>query len=356
MAPLARVASLAILLVALTAHGHAQAPRVHSVSPRAGPPGTTIHLVLDVDAPVARIMVGGQLLEVLAQSARHVRFALGDASGPVFVVFADGVAEQPGELRVTQPPTIDSVEPSPADPGHPLVLRGSNFELSPLEVFVGDVLVHRFETGAEGSVEIRLPDDAVSGMVAVVTPEGRAERALEVLPRFEITSTVLAGYEPGDSVTVEGIGLREAHPRVELENGDPITSRLTRGGLRFVAPRLPADVDRLGVVIVAADGRRRDARVSVSTPWEYEPSLDSLEVSCGEPGCSVVVLGFGLDLRAGRTRIVCEGRPLEIVRVSRQTIEARISGAPLVGGACQVRSGRLASELPVRSAPTSPPP
>lgn len=156
---------------------------VAQLSPSSGPTGTVVTISGTGFGTAANTTVtfNGQAATPSAVSATQITVPVpsGAATGLVSVTSLSGTASSGTNFTVTSvtPPTISGVASSPTDQGTTITISGSGFDPQPLrnKVFIngryGAVVT------ASSSVLTALVPAVASGLVSVVTPNGRATSA-----------------------------------------------------------------------------------------------------------------------------------------------------------------------------------
>lgn len=335
---------VSLLVSAQASTAHAAEPEIRTVRPSSGVPGTRVRIRGTHLDGVTRLLVGGVRVDFDRPNARSIQFALPAQGGPLILVTRRGMVRGP-ELHVSDEPTITELLPFPADPGHPLTIRGANFYPDRLNVFLGEQRLVP-TSASESEIVVEIPSDARNGTLRIETPDAETSRELEVHPLFEATTVQRGTLYEGDSIEIRGAGLRDLRIEARQEGFEPrlLSPRVTQRGRRAVLPAPPVlasddalATDRAYVELVAVGprGRRRALSLWVTPTRDFDGETASATRECQDTRCIITIRAAGLPLRpvvvrAGRGR-------LRVVRSDRSEIEVEDPGEL---AELQIRAGR----------------
>ncbi|MFL5766863.1 MAG: sulfatase-like hydrolase/transferase [Actinomycetota bacterium] len=196
--PLARRARLALAAVALLstillnpALARADGPQISSFSPPQGPVGTPVTVLGTGFSNANRMSVGGvdAAFTIGADSHITLQVPAGASSGPIGLHAPDGDTTSASSFDVVPSPVIQSLSPSQAPVGAPIVLSGTGFTGATSVRFNG--VVATFTVNSDTQISTSVPSTASSGPVDVTTPGGTATSAsaFTVQPNIVLIAT-----------------------------------------------------------------------------------------------------------------------------------------------------------------------
>jgi hypothetical protein len=105
-------------------------------------------------------------------SSVRVRVPAGAVTGPITITTPGG-STRSGTFTVLQPPTVSAISRASGRVGDEVVISGSNFTASGMQVvFGGGRSASIVGTPGSSSVRVRVPAGAVTGPITITTPGG----------------------------------------------------------------------------------------------------------------------------------------------------------------------------------------
>jgi hypothetical protein len=183
------------------------APKIARFVPEAGAPGTRITVYGTHFLATDKVFVGDASLIVRTASPTRIVTELpaGVASGKIGIIRGTARYASRGTFRVWHAPSIASISPNSGPAGTTVAINGANFLPGTSVVLAGQTL-KILRKKLPGQLWVRIPQEARTGRVVVVTDAGSAQ-----YPTFFQVSRVatvgqfypLSGL-PGTQVTISG--------------------------------------------------------------------------------------------------------------------------------------------------------
>jgi hypothetical protein len=292
-------------------------PKGSVPDPPPPPPGEPALATAGGAAPVARVpRAGGAPRSARARKASRIPFELpfdlpdlrlvGLGVGAFVLVF--GGAWLAKRLFFTAPQLV-AIEPSQAEPGQVVTLRGKRFSDDPARnlVWFGSRSYPPQSASVE-SLQVKVPVPSAPGPVTVrvESPSGKTGSVtLVVLASLEARALDPPGALPGDEVTLSGLGFSD-QVVVNVQGQPAKVTAAEATAVRFELPALTAERGaRLSVI--ATIGRRSTRPLSLY--FGRVPLVVSLEPPRGVAGDIVRIKGVGFAQSAEGDRVSFGGAP-----------------------------------------------
>jgi IPT/TIG domain len=285
------------------------APTIRDFQPRTGGPGTEVSISgsgFSLERARNRVLVASTPCEVLSatESELHVRIPAA-ASGPITVeVEHAGSARTNQAFVVTTPPFVAHFEPAVGASGSEVTILGTGFGTNPAlaEVSLADRRMEIRSISPERIVAV-VPSNGVSGRLRVtVRLQGSATSStdFEVVGPFAISAVEPSEVSAGQWVTVRGTGFSSRGMTLDVNGAAVSFTFVNTTELRFVAP---AGLAPGSMTLRLSGGRTATRALPTVTPTPPGMGIYALEPECLNPGCTMIVRGWGFGASPGLHRI-----------------------------------------------------
>ena len=257
-------------------------PRVDSLSPASGRPGTQVVAVgVNLRGATGLTLAGLAITGFEVLDNRQIRFEIpaGAASGRVRVTTPGGSATSDASFVVRGPePTLTSLSPAEGGPGTTVTLLGSNLSTVTNVTFNG--VRASFTATSATTLEAVVPSTATTGLVRVSSPDGVVDspKAFIVGTSADIRVTLSASPNPA---VAQGSILFS----LQAFNSGPLTSKDTV--IEFLIPEGMTLVETTGSITPSVAGKKLTYQRGAFGPSDV--FLAGVRVGAGAPTSAVAV-------------------------------------------------------------------
>lgn len=221
--------------------------------------------------------------------------------GKVILKTSNGDIETKTILGISEPITIESIEPIVVRPGDVITIKGTYLNLIDKVAFSDNKVVADFESQSKSEIKVKVPHDAQTGNLILITPvEDEGEIPIEVESEEELEvilpkATALSPKKirPNEDLIINGTNL------------DLAIALVFPGGTRIDKEDFTLTED--GEILVKVPQNSQDGAVSLIAPSTVEtpsseelemivPTLTSLTPNPVKRGEEITVKGANLDL------------------------------------------------------------
>jgi|GEM_PF-2807309 len=274
------------------------APRIDSVSPSRGKPGTVVTLTGSGLSGATVVLIGTPAVEVPFTVAGDTKLTAtspsGTTSGPVSVQTPSGTAHSSEDFTVLSvtAPSVTDVSPLTGGRGTAVTLTGAGFT-GTTGVKFGGTPAGVFEVTSDTQLIAYVPNSARSGTLSVTnTVDTRnSPQSFTCVAAPTVTQVSPTSGKAGAQVTLSGTNLTGAtsvrfgtHSTAEA----PIT---LQGGTRLTTTVPPGAVS--GNILVTTPGGTTASRTTFSVSTSTKPTVASFSPDSGGAGTQVTVTGKG---------------------------------------------------------------
>ncbi|GAB4566065.1 MAG: hypothetical protein Tsb0020_17430 [Haliangiales bacterium] len=293
---------------------------VNDFQPRSGPVGTEVTISGRGFRPSMKVFVGGQRIKPLAMTPESIRLRIparyGD--GRITVRFRKAGDVQVGVFQVIEPFSVTAISPTSGLPGTRVQISGEGFSQGDQVLMNGRSLA--IEQRRRRRLSVRIPGDASSDYLTVVSPDGRQARSpqpFEVL----VPAPVITGLDPaaGPAGTVVRVRGQYFAPDAQVFYGNNDRKILSRGPdwLEIRVPRKAKNSRFIRVV-----GSNGEARSPAQFDLIAAPTVERIAPTSGPPGTRVEI--YGSDFAGAPVQVSLGGLALEVLRVRPKRMTVRI--------------------------------
>jgi hypothetical protein len=220
--------------------------------------------------------------------------------GKVTLKTSQGDITTKTDLGIAEPITITSISPTTVRPGDIITIQGTYLNLVEEVVFSSSKSVTEFESQSQGTLQVRVPDNAQTGTIALLDGE-EIPNKINSQTQLEVALPMVASINPdpvkaGTSLTLTGTDLDLAtsitfaggarvdsadfasQSATEIVLNTPMNAQA--GILEVMAPSKVTTQSAVGVALIA-------------------PVITSITPIPAKPGSTVTVTGTNLDLISG---------------------------------------------------------
>ncbi len=240
-------------------------------------------------------------------------------TAPIHVVTPEGTATSTNAFVVIPPqPAITGFSPTNGEPGTSVTIDGAHFARV-VQVRFG-VTVAQFSILSDTRIQAIVPAGAISGPLAIASPEGNATSAATFVVAPRITGLTPASGSPGTVVTLNGANFENA-TGVTFNGQAAVTFKVVSGAeMTAVVPPTASS----GPVTVTTP-----AGVSVSTQdFIVAVTILSFIPIAGAPNTPVEINGSGFG---GATKVLFNGVSASFTAVSASRIQALVPATATTG-------------------------
>lgn len=264
-------------------------PTITGLSPSSGPVGTSVTITGTGFTGATAVGFNGTAATVFTvNSSTQITATVpaGATTGKVSVTTPNGSVESASDFTVTVPPTITGFSPSSAFTSADIIITGTRFT-GATAVTIGGVVAPWFTVDSATQITVNIPGDAISGKIAVTTPEGTATSAADftVLVAPTITGFTPSSGPAGTAVTITGTALTGA--TAVSFNGTAATTFTVDSATQITAT-VPSGATT-GKVSVTTPGGSVDSAADFTVL--FPPTITGFSPASGLVGASITLTG-----------------------------------------------------------------
>lgn len=224
--------------------------------------------------------------------------------GKVILKTSNGDIETKTILGISEPITIESIEPIVVRPGDVITIKGTYLNLIDKVAFSDNKVVADFESQSKSEIKVKVPHDAQTGNLILITPvEDEGEIPIEVVSEVELevilpeaTSLSPNPVKAGDDLTIKGTDLNLATAivfvggsRVEQEDFE-----LTEEG--DIVVKVPSNAQDGKIKLVAPSLVEAESSEELTMVEPTIGSVSGISSNLAKNGGNITVIGTDLDL------------------------------------------------------------